>query len=213
MKTVRVDLLTEAAELRAEAEQYEEAAAELVEELDEKFESYSEVPDEAKEAYDELEEKRIEAEGNAKSLYRAVVDWGDNGHEEEEIDDIYEFVDGYESLHELGDSVFKLAELSTGGLAAVQDEVAEKSFDFDPERGEVTGGTPKSGYGMVETLRRTVEEQPDGAPVKQQGPGKYPAPSEYPHQVGLFLFEKVNNLNTVGDTDLGNSSLREKLEG
>lgn len=213
MRTQRVDILNEADGLRADAEAFEEAVDELVDEIDAKFDSYQEVPAEVKETYEELEAERIEAEGTAKALYRAVIDWGSNGHDSDEIDDVYEFVDEQDSLRELGDSTFVISEMSTGGLAAVQDEVAEKSFDFDPERGELTGGTPKSGYGMLETLRRTIESQPSGAPVQQKGPTKIPDPDEYPHQLGLFLFEKVNSLNTVGETDLGNSSLRERLEG
>lgn len=187
MRKQTIDLEDEVEEIRTERiPSIEEARDELVAKLSEEFEEYSEVPKEYRQTYDEFEEQLVELQGKAQALEQAVEDWGDG--------------------------VFVTSQLTTGQLASIQDAVSEKSFEFDPQRGEMVNGSPKQGFGMVETLREAIIQAPDGAPSRETEFGREePEPAEYPHQVGLYLFEKVNNFNTVGESDLGNSSLREQM--
>lgn len=187
MRQTTIDLKEEAQEIREQKlPAVEDAQDELIQQIEEEYGSYDDVPDSEDQAFDQLEEKRIELEGQAEALERVVEEW-----------------DGGE---------FVVEELTTGALAEIQDNVSEKSFDFDPEKGEMEGGTPKQGFGMVETLRKSIVRQPPGAPTRENEFGEtVPEPANYPHQVGMFLFERVNNFNTVGDTDLGNSSLKERM--
>jgi len=188
MRTITVDLKDEARKIRTEqVQKVEEAQEDLIQKLREEFEDYEDVPREYEQRYDRLTEREVDLRGRADALDRAVEEW-----------------DGGE---------FVLTELTTGQIADIQDSVSEKSFDFDPESGEVVDGNPKEGYGMVETLRQCIKQQPGGAPTRKDDLGQeVPDPAEYPNQVGLFLFEKANVLNTVGEADLGNSSLRERMK-
>lgn len=188
MRQTTIDLKEEVQELRGEKlPAVNDAQDELVDKIEEEYESYSTVPEEEDRAFETLEEKRIELEGQADALERVVDEW-----------------DGGE---------FVIQELTTGALAEIQDSVSEASFDFNPEKGEMEGGTPKQGFGMVETLRKSIVRQPPKAPTRENEFGEtVPEPANYPHQVGMYLFERVNNFNTVGDTDLGNSSLKERMK-
>lgn len=187
MRTTTVNMGSEVNRLREERiPMLESKMDELVDQYEEEFESYEDVPEAERKAFDKLDEKVVEARGKAETFEYYIEEW--NG------------------------SKFVIQELDTGAIAEVQDEVSEASFEFDVEEGELEGGTPKQGYGMVETLRKAVVQQPEGAPTYRDAEGNFrPAPGEYPHQIGLWLFEQVNNFNTVGDTDLGNSSLREEM--
>lgn len=218
MRRTTVDLEKEAQRiLNEEVPALEEAKQELVSELLEEYGSYSDVPAEYRQTYDEFEEEIIELEGTAQALVSQVLDWSSE-HDMKEIETQYggvnEFIEE-EGCVGHGESVIVIEELSTGQIGAIQDEVSERSFDFDPETGEMVDGTPKQGFGMVETLRHAIVKQPEGAPTRldpEDGRSEIPEPAEYSSQVGVFLFDKVNSLNTVGDTDLGNSSLREAMK-
>ncbi len=187
MKRITVDILEEAEKIREkEINELKKAQDNLVEEIKQDYDSFEEVPEVDQQAYDSLEAQITEARG--------VV---------QKLEEIAEEYDGSE---------FVIEELSTGALASIQDEVSEKSFDYDVERGEISGGTPKQGYGMVETLRHSIVKQPHNAPTTKDARGRDVIdPGGYPHQLGIFLFDKINNMNTVGETDLGNSSLRDRM--
>lgn len=187
MRQITVNMAEEVNRIRDERlPEIEQGKQDLVEQFEEEYESYKEVPSEEEAAFDKLEEKRIELEGRAETFEHYIEEW--NG------------------------SKFVIRELDTGAVAAIQDEVSEKSFEFDLEQGEIEGGTPKQGYGMVETLRRAIAQQPEGAPTKPHPEaGEQIAPGQYPHQVGMWLYEKINNFNAIGEAELGNSSLREEM--
>lgn len=97
---------------------------------------------------------------------------------------------------------FQLEELTFGQVQQISDDVMEQSFEVDMERQNMTG-TPKQGFYQIEVLRQSIAATPPGAPDD---------PAEYPTSIGEFLFDRVNALNTVGDTDMGNSSLRERMQ-
>ena len=187
MRSKTVDIRAEAEEIRtSRLPEVEDAQDQLVAELKEEYEDFSKVPDVEEKAFNALEEERIELEGQAQALENAVEAW-----------------DGGE---------FVIQELTTGQIAHITDAVSEKSFDFDPHEGELKGGTPKQGFGKIETLRQAIVQWPTDAPTRKDEHGNTgPAPADYPYQVGEYLYEKVNSLNTVGDTDMGNSSLRERM--
>lgn len=91
---------------------------------------------------------------------------------------------------------FEVSELTGGQLAAIGDEVATQT---DGPAGDVKGGY------KVELLRYAVESTPDGA---------QPDPAELQWQVMEWLFERVNEFNTLGEADTGftDSSLKEQVE-
>lgn len=107
-----------------------------------------------------------------------------------------------EAMEEWGGSEFVVRELTFGDIQRISDDVMEQSFDVDVRR-ESVKGTPKQGYYQIATLRDAIEQSPTDAPND---------PADYPMAVGEFLFERVNALNTVGDTEMGNSSLKERLK-
>lgn len=212
-RTHTIDLLEEARGLSEEGvSEIEQAQDDLVERLEEEYESFAEVPQKYRDAYEEFDGERIETRGRAVALARQVLEWDTPGGDAAE----HQAMEGHGSVGDLLDSGLDpsaapsevtVSDLTTGQLASIQDRVASESFDFDVETGEAEG-TPKSGYGMVETLREAIRSQPQGAPSSERGE---PEPAEYDHQVGMFLYERVNSLSTTGDHDLGNSSLRERM--
>lgn len=188
MRTESIDLDAEADRIEQEVAELDRAKQDLVDRLSEEYGTYSNVPSEQRQAFDQIESERIDRQGLADALRRVVDAWGG--------------------------SVVVLQELSMGQAAKVQDQVAERSLEMDFETGRPEG-VPKEGFARVETLREAVVNQPEGAPtrVDPQTGDDVPAPGDYPNRVGEFLYEKTNALTTVGETDLGNSSLREAMQG
>ena len=208
-----IDLLAEAADLVDRAESLEESQDELVEKLEEEFGGFEDVPQKYVDTYDQFEAERTNAMGNAVALVLQVLDW-DGGIED------HEAMEGHDSVREriesdgvpvgAAPSEVVVTSLTTGQLASIQDRVAEASFDYDVESGDAEG-TPKSGFGMVETLREAIVSQPPGAPTRTENRNEVPDPAEYDHQVGMYLYDKVDDMSTSGEGDLGNSSLRERM--
>lgn len=95
-----------------------------------------------------------------------------------------------------GDDTFRIRELSVGSVAKIQDDVAEASnVDF---RG---GGTPKSGFARTRSLEVAVVSKPSEAPDV----------SDLPDAIGDWLYDRIDSFNTMGDVELGNTSLRANL--
>jgi len=172
------------------------------------------IPSDLEDEWDELEAERVELEGELKVLRGAVAEWNHLGPLDEETkiedlnqkqrEDVRQQAD--DQLDEL-DAEFHVQELKFGQLQKVQDKVMEESFEVDVDSGDVDG-VPKQGYYQVAVLEESVTEQPVGAPTDDHG---YPSPGDYKPAVGEWLFEKVNAINTVGDTEMGNSSLKEAM--
>lgn len=91
---------------------------------------------------------------------------------------------------------FVIRELSVGGVGMIQDDVAEAS-GVDMQG----GGTPKGGYARRRSLEVSVKDKPPGSPDIEN----------FPDAVGDWLYEAVDEFNTTGEVDLGNSSLRADL--
>lgn len=94
---------------------------------------------------------------------------------------------------EWGTDEFEIREFSVGGVGRVQDDVAEAS-DVNM-RGD---GTPKAGYARLRAIEIALKDKPDGAPDVE----------EFPDVVGDWLYDAIDEFNTTGSVDLGNSSLR-----
>lgn len=167
--------------------------------LEERVEDINEELSEIEDRQEEIIEKSIEADENDEEFDDEL---------EGEFDDLegdrVELEGERETLNTAIDSwdggVFGIEELTFGQVQRISDEVLEESFEFNVQSQDMTG-TPKEGYYQIEILRAAVVDTPPEAPSD---------PAEYPTSIGEHLFEKVNAFNTVGDTEMGNSSLEER---
>lgn len=186
----------------------ESSQEELVAEAEAEYDTFANTPPEYEQTYDKLEEQKVEARGRANALARFIAEvvYGidTDKHGVTEAEAILEL----EPLPDDAEAEFVISELTGGQLALVEDDVAEESFEVDMESEEVSG-TPRSGYGRVLTCKHGIEEWPDECPTDKQGRC---AVDEFSHRVQDYLYDRINNLNTVGDTDLGNSSLRAAMD-
>lgn len=181
-RTKAIDFEDRVDELRDEKiPEVEQARDDCLAEIDEKFDSFAEVTDEYRQTYNEYEERLVELRGEADALERAVDDYGG--------------------------SEWQISELTGGEVARIEDEVNAESYDVDVRTGDIEG-TPKSGYGRLLTVELGVESAPPEAPTK--GSGAVDA-GELSNKVVMYLFDKINALNTVGDTNLQTTSLREAM--
>lgn len=97
---------------------------------------------------------------------------------------------------EWGDDEFLIRELSVGGVGLIQDDVAEASgIDIQG------GGTPKSGFARRRSLEVAVKSKPSEAPDMEN----------LPDAIGDWLYDCIDEFNTTGSVELGNSSLRADL--
>lgn len=104
--------------------------------------------------------------------------------------------DGEESW---GGSEIQIGELTGGQLASIQDGV-------DAATGQMRqgmGGQDMNGARVIAFLQEGVLNAPPNAPDN---------PRDWPWLLMLWTFEKLNNFNTVGDTDFQTTSLREAME-
>lgn len=203
MKTDTVDLENGIAETEDDMEQVVEARDELVSLLDDEYESFQDVPGDYVQKYEQYEQQRKQFLGRINSIVAFILSC--DGWDDDEIDDLR---DEHGSLYEyyeeegpnIGPSEFVISEMTGGQLAEVQDEVnARANAD-----GLVSGDAQDmNGTRVIASLRKAVEKAPPGAPDD---------PADYQWQVMTYLFEKVNNLNTVGDTDFQTTSLRQAME-
>lgn len=107
-------------------------------------------------------------------------------------------------VEEWNGSEFEIVELSAGTVRRIKDEVAEKS----------DGEAYRSGYHEIRVVEESVVSAPPGAPstLDTKTGEEEPDPKEYPNRVFSWLYEKINAWNTVGEYDMGNSSLQERLD-
>lgn len=85
-----------------------------------------------------------------------------------------------------GDGVVEVKELTGGEFAMIR--------DGEFEEGE--------GAAMVAVLRRAIIDTPAKASDD---------PADWPNQAVSYLFERVNAINTVGEVELGNLSLEQRM--
>lgn len=205
-------MITKQLDLGGEAQQlYEQEVAELdsvldeiTEQAEEEYDSFADVPTDVIDAYEETESELIEVRGTADALIRTIVDVSDRFSLDDWVDE-----DGFQSEAFRADNdwddltglcVFTIEEFSGGALSKIQDEISSDSFEFDAETGDISG-MPKQGRAKVIMLNHGVIDKPGGVDNIANLNSK----------TFEFLFDKLNELNTTGSTDLGNSSLKERM--
>lgn len=179
-------------------------------------------PAEEEDEWDDLDDEETQLRGERWKFIETVVVWSGETDvvdktpeqcgpgerpiselEEDEIEEVYGDVD---------ECLIRVKELTFGQLQRVSDDMMEESFDVDVEREEIEG-TPRQGFYQTELLHEAIVDWPERAPIFTDEYKKdHPQPGDYPIPVGEWLFDKVDALNTTGDTDMGNSSLKETLK-
>lgn len=169
---------------REDAARLKEEATVILAQAEEGDEEAS-IPPKMEREWAQLENERLMLEGERDTLERVV--------------------------EEYGGAEFTLQELAYGDWNLIQDTVMEHSVEADYVREEVKG-TPKEGLYKNEVLRYSVVSWPPEAPTEKDPDGReWAGVGQYPRALGDFLFDTANALNTNGELEMGNSSLREAL--
>lgn len=164
------------------------------------------LPDKLENRWSDLDGEEIELSGEREKMVETVVSWCTDTDITEVSDEAVQ-----EKFGDVDTCQFVVKELTFGQLQGVSDDMMDASFEVDVERQDIQG-TPKQGFYQIELLRESIISQPSGAPtVEGEYDNEKPEPAEYPVPVGEWLFEKVDALNTSGDTKMGNSSLEETI--
>lgn len=182
MRTTTINLADLLAEREEELETLEAAQSALIAEAEDEYGSYAETPQSVEQKFDSIENQKVELEAEITAL--------------EEV------------CREHKDTAFRVRRLSGGAVADIQDQIAEQSFDFDVES-QSADGVPKAGYGEVLWTRRSITDAPDWVEDSPEYPND---PANLDWKVFEVLSDAVDNWNTIGETSLGNSSLRAEME-
>lgn len=221
--TRELDLTDRVEEIDERLEEIEEEKAEIQEKLAEELansdvDRMEDLPayDDYDADWDDLDAEKIELEGERRKLKEACVDWTTDTNLEnlrDNADDMDAYWDEIASVYgsDVTRVVFGVRELTFGQLQRVSDDMMEESFEVDMEREDIEG-TPRQGFYQTELLKEAIEHWPEGAPVKTEYGVDTPDPGDYPIPVGEWLFERVDAINTTGDTEMGNSSLKEAMK-
>lgn len=210
----RLDLVTRVHELDEQLDEIEASQDDVLE----KAEQADEVPQSLEERWDELEAEKVELHGNKKKFIETVVVWSsennvvadDPAADERFIGDV-EWEEVKEVFGEIESMEFVVQELTFGQLQAVSDQMMEESFEVDV-RAQDLEGTPKQGFYQLELLKEAIVRSPPSAPSTTDEYGNpIPEPGDYPIAVGEWLYDRVNALNTTGETEMGNSSLEDAM--
>lgn len=105
-----------------------------------------------------------------------------------------------EALDDWGTGEFEAKELTYGELMRAKDQVNEKSYEMTAGG---LDGVPRDGFYRIKVLELAVVDSPAEAPDD---------PANYPPQVGQWLYDEVDAMNTAPGGDLGNLSLGEALD-
>jgi len=179
-------------------------------------------PEYLEEEWEDLDNEEISLRGEIAKFTETVVVYSDQTNivdkpeeqcksDERTIRNLSED-DIKEAYADVDKCYFTVKELTFGQLQGVSDDMMEQSFEVDMDRQDIEG-TPKQGYYQIQLLKESIQRWPFNAPVSTDNYGnETPEPAEYPVPVGEWLFERVDALNTSGDTEMGNSSLEEAMK-
>jgi hypothetical protein len=224
LKTHRLDLTSRVSEIEdrlAEIEKEKQEVLLRAQKYKNEHGEDSTLPKRLDEEWEKLEAEDIELKGERDKFIETTVVYSSNTNivnlppgqctgEERSIEEISES-DLNEAYNVADGCVFTVEELTFGQLQGVSDDMMEESFEVDMQREDIEG-TPKQGYYQIELLREALKRWPENAPVQEgQYGNERPSPGDYPIPVGEWLFDKVDALNTRGDTEMGNSSLEEAM--
>jgi len=218
LSTRRLDLVDRIEEIEDRLSQIESEQNSLKEELQSTFadsdvENLEELDrwEEFSAMWEDLEVEKTEISGERNKFKETVVLWNndlDPNSLRREVDDYDSEID---SRYEDEEScVVTVRELTFGQLQRVSDDMMDKSFEVDVENEDIEG-TPRQGYYQTELLNEAIEDYPPGAPSVEEYGRQSPNAGDYPIPVGEWLFERVDAINTTGDTEMGNSSLKEAM--
>lgn len=145
---------------------------------------------------DEIEERIDELEARAEDVDRDT----DEGQAiEREYKELHGKLQSFQKYLQKWDSgEFVVREFTFGQMMRTKDKVAEESFQvkYDTSgEGSVEGST-KQGLYKTQVLKMGTKSTPVGAPAAE----------DLPYHVGEWLYDQIDNLNTFGDTDIGNLS-------
>lgn len=119
-----------------------------------------------------------------------------------------------DTINEWGGSEVIIEELTFGEVQEVKDLTIDESFDVDVQR-ESVEGSPKEGFYQIIFIKKSIVKGPGGMPTQREsvhGRSEEVAdPSAFQDSVGEWLFEVIDNINTFGDSELGNTSLEERI--
>ena len=218
LSTRRLDLVDRIEELRERLSQIESEQEELKRQLESAF-SNSDSKDiedldrweEFESRWENLEAEKTELSGEKNKFKETVVLWNnelDPNELRRETDDYQAEID--ERYADEDSCVITVRELTFGQLQRVSDDMMEESFNVDIENEDIDG-TPRQGFYQTELLNEAIEDWPPGAPSREEYGRESPVAGDYPIPVGEWLFERVDAINTTGDTEMGNSSLKEEM--
>lgn len=160
------------------------------------------------EAIEELEEEVSDYEASQADIEREARGLMDEP--EESIEPLREAWEALESkrvetqgqvdrlktiIDEYGGSTWRFKELTIGDIAHITD-----STGIEVDAGDETIVTGE-GAAMNELIRRSIQSAPPDAPDV----------TEYPILLGTLLRDAIENLNKVGDVDVGNRSFGEVM--
>lgn len=219
-----LDLKDRVAEIDERLEEIEDEKEEIKTRAERKAEQQEldRAPKEEAEQWGELDDEEVEIRGERRKFIETVAVWSaqtdvvDKSPEHTKSNErsIYELDDDEirAAFGEVDQCVIRVKELTFGQLQRVSDDMMEESFEVDVER-ESVEGTPRQGYYQTELLHEAIVDWPKNAPVYTDEYKKdHPQPGDYPIPVSEWLFDKVDALNTTGDTEMGNSSLEEAMK-
>lgn len=158
--------------------------------------------DEAREAYHDLEAFAQDEYGSAEAappeVYRRLQSYEQAAaNYEGRIAAIERTLKAWDGPTPEGETwtgdAFDLEMMSGPQAAQIEDKVGAAGAALQQDVGAAPQDMP--GERVVEVLEACVVGEPDGVP----GDGPPPRLGAYPRPVTLWLYEKVNNLNTAGD--------------
>lgn len=178
MRETTIHLSDAAADADEHVDRVKDAYNDLMDHVDETYETVEVAPDVVMERREQYKQEWERARGLARVVEETLEDW--DGPTKDE--------DG----RWRGDDV-TIRMLSGGQLAEVQDKVSASASAMEKELGVLPRDV--SGSRALEVLDECVVDTPGGAPP----------PDEWPHHLMMWLYQKVNALNTAGDTDFSAS--------
>lgn len=186
MHTVTVNLSSAIQESNDRIEQARQAYAELEAFAEAEYDSVEAAPDVVYQRLQAYEQASANFQGRANVIEQTLKRWGGPTYDDD-------------SGTWSGDG-FELRMMSGVQAAQIEDRVGAAGVALQQDVGAAPRDMP--GERVVEVLEECVVGEPEGI-----GGGDPPSLGEYPSPVTLWLYEKVNNLNTAGDPNFEPSGL------
>lgn len=178
MHTVTVNLSDAIAEAEERIEQAREAYEDLEQFAEDEYDSVEAAPDVVYQRLQAYEQAASNFRGRSNVIEQTLKRWGGPTQGEH---------------GEWTGDGFELKMMSGPEAAMIEDKVGAAGVALQQDVGAAPRDMP--GERVIEVLDVCVVDEPEGIP----GDGDPPHLEAYPSPVTLWLYEKVNNLNTAGD--------------